>query len=255
MTNVKHDFYGKVVLVTGGSSGIGRAAALKFASSGAQVIVADVAEVAGKKVAEEALSLGGQALFVHADVSRMDACQALVDKAISHFGRLDFAFNNAGIIAPLCPVGSCSEDVWHKVLNVNLTGVFNCLKCEVAVMKAQGGAIVNTASVMGLVGAQGAAAYCASKHGVIGLTKAAALDYGRDGIRINAICPGFVDTPMIEGNGTNANKSATVASRRAAIRRLGTPDEIADSVLWLCSDAASFVTGAALSVDGGFAAC
>lgn len=254
MANVHYDFSDKVALVTGAASGIGRATALQFAASGAGVILADVDEAAGEQAARTIREGGGRALFRRTDVSQEADCQSLFAAALSHFGRLDAAFNNAGILGRLGPTADCGAQAWQAVLDVNLSGVFNCLVCEFAAMRGAGGAIVNTSSVLGLVGGTGAAAYSASKHGVIGLTRSTALEYGRAGVRVNAICPGFVATPMIETGGTIGAKSVSEAVRRSALGRLGAPEEIASVAVWLCSDAAAFVTGAVVAVDGGFTA-
>lgn len=255
MTNVQIDYKGKVALVTGAASGIGRATALKFAASGASLVLADLTEEAGEQLAQEIRKSGGKALFQRTDVSCMEDCEALVAAALSQFGRIDVAFNNAGIFGELRRTGAWGSAKWQAHLDVNLTGVFNCLSCELEAMKDKGGAIVNNSSIMGLAGGAGAAAYSAAKHGVIGLTKSAALEYGRHGIRINAVCPGFIATPMTPVGTAAAEKTVASAIRRTALGRLGIPDEIAEAVLWLCSDAASFVAGVALAVDGGFTAC
>ena len=248
---------GKVALVTGGSSGIGRATALVFAREGAKLVVADMNEDGGQQTAHSITEQGGEAVFVRADVTVATEVEALIGQAVATYGRLDCAYNNAGVTQRAYPpTDEYPLDDWHRVLAVNLTGVWLCLKYELAQMRAQGsGAIVNTASVAGLVGFAGRSAYVASKHGVVGLTKTAALEYGSQGIRVNAVCPGYVRTPMVdyvvrhEGPELEAQMLA-----REPIGRLGRPEEIAETVVWLCSDAASFITGHAMAADGGFVA-
>lgn len=245
----------KAAIVTGGASGIGRAAALLLARHGAAVMVSDIAEAAGNQTAESIRREGGQAEFIKTDVSDPDDCQALVERTLSKYGRLDIAFNNAGIPGTPALTALYGLANWKRVLDVNLTGVFNCMAVELAAMQSRGGVIVNTASIMGLQGAPGAAAYSAAKHGVIGLTRTAALEYGRHGIRINAVCPGFIETPMTTESDLNvAEKVRKAVQSSGAIRRLAQPEEVAEMVFWLCSDKASFVTGAHFVVDGGVTA-
>jgi NAD(P)-dependent dehydrogenase (short-subunit alcohol dehydrogenase family) len=248
-----HELDGKATLVTGAASGIGRATALAFARAGARVVVSDVAEAAGEETASAARALGASAHFVRCDVARSADVQALVAATIARFGRLDCAVNNAGIEGTLAPIGDGAEDDAARVIDVNLMGVWRCLHAELPRMAAQGGgAIVNTASVAGLVGAGGLAPYVASKHGVVGLTKTAALEYATSGIRVNAVCPGLIQTPMVDR--LEAASPGVIAALLAVkpMGRLGTPDEVAAAVLWLCSDAASFTTGHALTIDGGY---
>lgn len=253
MTRPSYDLKGKVALITGAASGIGRAAALRFAQCGAAVVCADRNEEEGPNVIAQIEASGGRARFVRADVSQLAECEDLVATCVKSFGRLDYAFNNAGIGARLAPVDQFPADIWQKTLDINLTGVFNCLRCEVEVMRrAGGGAIVNTASVMGLVGALNGSAYTAAKHGVIGLTRTVALDCRDAGIRVNAICPGFTETAMTGQGGEAKHKAITAAVRQTPMGRMGQPEEIAEAALWLCSDGASFITGVALPVDGGF---
>ena len=245
---------GKVALVTGAASGIGRASALAFARSGARVVVSDVARDGAEETVRLVCSNGGEARFIEADVSRSGDVEGLVKATVETYGRLDCAHNNAGIAAGGGPTAELPLDVWERVLRVNLTGVFLCLRAELGQMLRQGGgAIVNTASVAGLVGGAGIAAYVASKHGVVGLTKATALEYAAQGIRINAVCPGLVRTPMTAGLLADPERAAGALAREP-IGRVGTPEEIAAAVVWLCSDAAAFVTGLAMAVDGGYVA-
>lgn len=244
----------RVALVTGGGSGIGRAAAQAFARNGARIVIADMATVAGEETAHMIESAGGKALFVRTDVSKGDQVEAMVAKAVDRFGRLDFAFNNAGIGSGGAPITETEEADWDRTIAINLKGVWLCMKYECAQMLRQGGGvIVNTSSMMGMVSGPGISAYSASKAGVLGLTRSVALDYARQGIRVNAVCPGSVWTPMTE------RPEARAAMERIAeatpMGRLGVPNEIADAVVWLCSDQASFITGQAFSIDGGFTAC
>lgn len=246
-------FTNKVAIVTGGSFGIGRATALAFSKKGAKVVIADWAED------NETLNLikdaGGEAIFVKCDVSKASDVKAMVEKAISAFGRLDYAFNNAGIEGVTAPVQDCSEENWDKTIGVNLKGIWLCMKYEIPEILKQGkGVIVNCASIAGLVGYSGLPAYAASKHGVIGLTKTSALECAKLGIRVNAVCPGAIKTPMID---RLTGKKKEVEQQYAAmepIGRLGQPEEVANAVTWMCSDEASFITGHAMAVDGGWTA-
>ena len=242
----------KVALVTGAGSGIGRASSLILAREGAKMVVSDI-DASG---AEETLSLikerGGDGVFVHADVSKSNDVQELISRAVSTYGRLDCAYNNAGIEGYMSGrLHEYPEETWDRLVDINIKGVWLCLKYEIPLMLEQGGgAIVNTASVAGLVGARRLSAYIASKHAVVGLTKAAALEYAQDGIRVNAVCPGTIDTPMLDRL-IAGWKTDEDMNTRQPIGRMGTPAEIAETVAWLCSDAASLVTGIAMAVDGG----
>ena len=249
------DLEGKVALVTGGTSGIGRETAVLFAKAGAKVVVAGRRELEGKETVGLVRAAGGDGLFVKADVSKGSEVEALIQKTVEKFGRLDIAFNNAGIEGVWVPLIKQTEEDWDRTIDVNLKGVWLCLKYEILQMLKQGGggAIVNMASISGLVGFSGAAAYSASKHGVMGLTKAAALETARSKIRINAVCPGAVETPLADRVfGAPAVHKYVVSIH--PIGRFGKPAEIAEAVVWMCSDRASFMTGQSLVLDGGFLA-
>jgi len=246
---------GKVALITGGGSGIGRATAQVFAREGATVVVADIVAEGGEETVRLLKQAGGEATFVKTDVSRATEVQTLVQKAVETYGRLDCAFNNAGIEGVVQPTVDYGEAHWDRVLAINLKGVWLCMKYELQQMLKQGGgAIVNTASVAGLVGLPGFSAYVAAKHGVNGLTKTAALEYAKAGIRVNAVCPGAIRTPMFErGARDNPGIEEQVVAMEP-IGRMAAPAEVGEAVVWLCSDAASFVTGLPLAVDGGWVA-
>ena len=244
---------GKVALVTGGGSGIGQASALAFARQGAKVALADVNAEGGEKTVSMIREAGSDCIFIYADVSKATDVEAMVRKTIEVYGRLDCAFNNAGILAGSGPIHESSEENWDRVMAINLKGVWLCMKYEIPQMLKQGsGAIVNTASLAGLVGERGNAIYTASKHGVVGLTRSAALQYARNGIRINAVCPGFIHTAMIDPIIAQRPEFEAALDARHPVGRMGAPEEIAEAVVWLCSDAASFVTGHAMAVDGGY---
>ena len=249
-------FEGKVSLVTGGGSGIGRATALAFAREGAKVIVADVSEQGGKETVQMIEQAGGDAIFIKTDVSDGTEVMEMVNKAIEVYSRIDCAINNAGVEGMLVNISDYPEEMWNRVIGVNLTGVWLCMKYEIPQMLKQGGGvIINTASIFGLVGLANASAYIASKHGVVGLTKAAALEYSAKGIRVNAVCPGFIETPMLMERSLKAGENPEVYQQIVSVSpigRLGKPEEIAETVLWLCSDGASFVTGHSMVADGGY---
>jgi NAD(P)-dependent dehydrogenase (short-subunit alcohol dehydrogenase family) len=252
MPNGKGSLAGKVAFVTGAANGIGRAAALAFAREGASVAVADVSEQGNKDTARMIEESGGRALAVRCDVSRPEDVKAALDQAVGTFGRLDFAFNNAGVEQPITATAELTEKEWDRIVDINLRGVFLCMRHEIPVMLEQGGGvIVNTSSGAGVKGFAGQAAYCAAKHGVVGLTKAAALDYAKAKIRVNAVCPGIIETPMMDrfSGGTPAGRERVIAQE--PVGRMGKPEEIAAAVVWLCSDAAAFVTGHAMVIDGG----
>ena len=249
------EFAGQVALVTGAGSGIGRASALAFARAGARVVVADVATPGGEETLGLITASGGEAHFVRADVSQSGDVEALVRQTIERYGRLDLAHNNAGVESGRASTHACTEENWDRTLAINLKGVWLCLKYELPEMLRQGGgAIVNTASVAGLVGLPELPAYVASKHGIVGLTRTAALEYAPRGIRVNAVCPGVIRTPMVERFAAANPQAQTELSAAEPIGRLGEPEEVAQAVLWLCSAAASFVTGTCLPVDGGWVA-
>jgi NAD(P)-dependent dehydrogenase (short-subunit alcohol dehydrogenase family) len=247
---------GKVVIVTGAASGIGEATAVLFADEGASVVVADDDEVRGEQVAGEIRSGGARALFARTDVSNPDDVQAMVRVAIETYGRLDVIFNNAGIEGEMNkPTADCTLDNWHRVIEINLTGVFLGMKYAIPEMlKNGGGSIINNASVAGLVGFAGSPAYCASKGGVVQLTKCAALEYAKQGIRVNAICPGVIWTPMVQRATGGSAETEEAFKALEPVGRFGTAEEIARMALFLACDDSAFCTGAPFIVDGGFVA-
>jgi NAD(P)-dependent dehydrogenase (short-subunit alcohol dehydrogenase family) len=247
---------GQVVLITGAAGGIGRAAVLAFARAGARVVAADLDEAGAQQAADLARAEGAEALAVQADVASSASVQAMVAAAVARFGRLDAAFNNAGVELEGVPTHEADEDLFDRSIAINLKGVFLCMKYQLRQMLAQGGGgvIVNTASVAGLVGAATMPAYAASKHGVVGLTKSAALEYAKKGIRVNAVCPGVIRTAMTERAVAQRPEREAFINNLHPMGRIGEPDEIAATALWLCSPAASFITGQALAVDGGMLA-
>jgi NAD(P)-dependent dehydrogenase (short-subunit alcohol dehydrogenase family) len=247
-------FEGKVALVTGAASGLGLATAQAFAQSGAAVVLADWNEEAARLAAEELVAKGHKALAVRCDVADDDQVEAMVAKTVATFGRLDAAYNNAGVQNVLAETADATREDYDRVMAINLRGVWSCMKFELKQMRAQGsGAIVNCSSLGGLVGGAGRANYHAAKHGVLGLTKSAALEYAAMGIRVNAICPGLIHTPMADQMIAAGQRDALDAMLKdVPVGRLGRPEEIADAVLWLCSSASSLVVGHSLVVDGGY---
>jgi NAD(P)-dependent dehydrogenase (short-subunit alcohol dehydrogenase family) len=250
---MNNDFKNKVAIVTGGSFGIGRAAAIAFVKRGAKVVIADYVE--DSETINVIKSYGGESIFVKCDVSISADVKSMVEKTVSTYGRLDYAFNNAGVEGLPAPTHECTEENWDSVIGVNLKGIWNCMKYEIPeILKQKKGSIVNNASIAGLVGFAGSPSYVASKHGVIGLTKGAALEYVKQGIRVNVVCPGVIKTAMID---RFTGKDKTVEKQfenMEPIGRLGQPEEVAEAVIWLCSDASSFVTGVSMPVDGGWVA-
>ncbi|MBV8892595.1 MAG: SDR family oxidoreductase [Acidobacteriaceae bacterium] len=246
---------GKVMLVTGGGSGIGRATALKLAQEGATVMIGDYIQEGGERTVKMIKDGGGTASFIHADVSVADQVEAMVAKTVQTYGRIDGAFNNAGIEGRMATTVETSEENFDRTIAINLKGVWLCMKYEIPQMlKLGGGAIVNTASVAGLVGIERLPAYNASKHGVVGLTRTAALEYAQKNIRVNCVCPGAIRTPMTERIIDSGGMSEQDAVAAEPVGRWGKPEEIAQAVVWLLSDSASFVTGHPLTVDGGWVA-
>jgi NAD(P)-dependent dehydrogenase (short-subunit alcohol dehydrogenase family) len=251
MSDVTADLEGMVAVVTGGGSGIGRATAHLLAARGANVLVADIERAHADTVAKE---IGDAATSMQVDVTNLDDVEAMVRQAVLSYGGLHIAINNAGTSGTFGSTADVDPDEWRRVVDLNLGGVFYCMRAEIpAILESGGGAIVNTSSGAGLMGFAGLPAYVASKHGVIGLTRAAALEYSAKGIRVNAVCPGTVRTPMLEAF-TGDESTLQAMGRAMPIKRLATPEEIAEAMVWLASPAASYVTGHALAVDGGAAA-
>jgi len=246
-------FQNQVAVVTGGSFGIGRATAVAFAQRGAKVIIADLVEDKDGETLKQIKAAGSEGIFVQCDISKSNDVKGLIDKCIATYGRLDYAFNNAGIEGVQATTHECTEENWDKTIAVNLKGIWLSMKNEIPQMlKNRKGAIVNCSSVAGLNGFPGLPAYVATKHGVVGLTKTAALELSTQGIRVNAVCPGVIHTAMMDrltGKDKEVEKQYT---EMEPIGRMGNPEEVAEAVVWLCSDAASFVTGIAMPVDGGF---
>lgn len=250
-----YNFSKKTAFITGASMGIGKATALAFAKNGAQVVVVDVNLDAGMGVVQDIENKNGRAIFIKCDVSKDIEIKNAIEKTIIHFGSLDYAFNNAGIEGQQAITPDCTLENWDQTINVNLKGVWLCMKYQIPQMLKQGsGAIVNCASIAGLVGFAGSPAYVASKHGVIGLTKTAALEYAKQKIRVNAVCPGVIKTPMIDRFTHGDMQAEKELAQAEPIGRLGQPEEISEAVLWLCSEKSSFVTGHSLAVDGGWVA-
>lgn len=250
-----NEMNGKVALITGAATGIGRAAAELFAREGARLILADLNEEQGEDLASQLRAGGSEALFVKTDVAKAEDCERMVSAAVERFGRLDAAFNNAGISDGPLPPGTIDYplELWDRIIAVNLSGVFYCMRYEIRAMLASGGgSIVNTSSVAGQIAFSGIPGYVASKHGVVGLTKTVALEYGGNGIRCNAVGPGFIKTPMTQAVQENGYHQILTASIPAG--RMAEASEVAESALWLCSDRASYVNGTFLVVDGGFIA-
>ncbi len=254
-TPFRQSLQNKVILVTGAASGIGRASAFALANQGAQVVLSDFQDELGLQAAREIRDNGGKADFLHCDVSKREEIKALVREIEVQYGRLDAAYNNAGTEGKPAPLHECTEENWNKTLTVNLSSTFWCMQEEVRLMlKHGGGSIINCASIAGLRGFANLPAYVASKHGVVGLTKAAALDYAAQNIRINVICPGVIQTPMIDRFTGGSKEALAGLSAQEPIGRVGTPDEIAGAVLWLCSPLSHFVTGTEIVVDEGWCA-
>ncbi len=247
---------GKVALITGAGSGIGQATSRIFAREGAKLVLADIVDEGGNRTLKMVQDLGANAIFVTCDVSKWSDVEGAVNKAVQTYGRIDCAFNNAGIEGKGGNTHECTRENWDRVMAINLTGVWLCMKAEIAQMLKQGGngAIVNTSSGAGLAGVRGMPAYVAAKHGVAGLTRAAALEYGKQNIRINAVCPGPIRTPMMGRLLQNRPDAEQRFARSEPLKRLGEPEEIGEAVAWLCSDHASYVTGLPMPVDGGFMA-
>jgi NAD(P)-dependent dehydrogenase (short-subunit alcohol dehydrogenase family) len=250
---IKYSFENMVALVTGAGSGMGFTTARAFAEAGAAVALADSNEEAARSAAEELISAGHKAIGIRCDVADEAEVAAMVERVVSTFGRLDAAFNNAGVQSPVAEMADAGSEEYDRVMGINLRGVWNCMKYELRQMREQGsGAVVNNSSIGGLIGIPGRATYHAAKHGVLGLTKSSALEYASRGIRINAVCPGTIETPMVTQMLAKEPEAMEVIMRDTPIQRLGRPEEIADAVLWLCSPGSTFVIGHALVLDGGY---
>jgi len=248
-------FSGKVAVVTGGTSGIGKAAAIALAQAGANVIVAGRRQAEGEETIRQIQAIGGDGFFVATDVSKEADVQTLIEKTMAHYGRLDIAFNNAGVDQETTPLPEQTEATYDRIMDINVKGVWLSLKHEIpAMLKNGGGAIVNTTSGLGLVGAVGVPIYVASKHAVEGLTKSVALEYAKQGIRVNAVSPGLIQTEMFDRTVQTNTELMEYFKTTLPMGRIGTPQEVVNAVLWLCSDASSFVTGQSLTVDGGYTA-
>ena len=246
-------FKGKVALVTGAAGGMGLATARKFAESGAAVVLVDLNEKLVIQAAEELKNMGYQALAVVCDVSKEAQVKAMIEKTVAAFGRLDAAYNNAGVNSPMTDTADLATEEFDRIMNIDLRSVWLCMKYELQQMRKQGtGAIVNCSSLGGLVGNAGRAAYHAAKHGILGMTKSSAIEYAPRGIRINAVCPGVIETPMVQQMVSSGDLSREACARLAPIGRLGTADEVADAVLWLCSSLSTYVIGQSIAVDGGY---
>lgn len=249
------EFQDKTALITGAGSGIGRETALEFSGLGTNVVVSDIDEIAGRETVKMLTKAGGDALFVKADVTRSDDVKKMVGESVGKFGGLDFAVNNAGVLSAEARTGDYPEEDWRRLIDINLTGVFLCMKYELQQMaKQSSGVIVNTASIAGIAGFPKNSAYAASKHGVVGLTRSAAIEYASKGIRINAVCPGYTLTPMAETAMKLRPELEGELEKRVPLGRLGKPEEIARAIIYLCSDSAAFILGHSLVLDGGITA-
>ncbi len=246
----------KVAFITGGISGIGYAAALAFVREGAKVVLADIDANAGEAAAAKIQQSGGEAAFIRTDVSKSADVQAMISQTVERYGRLDFAVNNAGIGGASALTADYPEDEWRRVLDINLTGVWLCMKYAIPhMLTAGGGVIVNVASILGHVGFANSGAYVAAKHAVVGLTKSTAIEYATQNIRVTAVCPGFISTPMIENAGiTEGSDLYNMIAGLHPMKRLGKPEEVGELIAWLCSDGASFITGSSILADGGYVA-